>query len=185
MQSTMKSPRQVAKIGVIKNHGITALKWLRASQPLNYLATSTGYWLLSRIGLQSEVIIRFLHRVGPVRRKLPNGQTLRLWSRGDDWVSNQIFWRGWDGYEPETTPLFFRLAAQSRVTLDVGAYVGFYTLLAAHANPDGQVCAFEPLPSVFRRLQRNIALNRLTNVQCVAAAVGEADGEAEFLPSTA
>lgn len=171
---------RVCKQAALKNKVKHTLKRLRASQPFNYLITSTVYWLLTLIGRQSELIISHLHRVGPVRRELPNGRTLRLWSRGDDWVSNQIFWRGWDGYEPETVRLFLRLAARAHVTLDVGAYVGFYTLLAAHANPAGQVYAFEPLPSVFRRLQHHIALNRLANVQCVAAAVGEDDGEAEF-----
>jgi FkbM family methyltransferase len=179
-RSFIKSPRQVNTINVIKRYCITALKWARASQPLNYLATSITYWILTLIGRQSELIIRRLHRVGPVRRKLPNGRTLRLWSRGDDWVSNQVFWRGWDGYEPDTAPLFFRLAARARVTLDVGAYVGYYTILAAHANPAGEVYAFEPLPGVFRRLKRHIEMNRLGNAQCVAAAVGDDDGEAEF-----
>ena len=141
-----------------------ALKRLRVSQPFNYLATSAVHWLLASTGLQSELIIKRLRRVGMVRRRLPNGRTLRLWSRADDWVSNQIYWRGWSGYEPETVPLFFRLATHARVTLDVGAYVGFYTLLAAHANPTGQVYAFEPLLSVYERLQWNVMLNGLTNV---------------------
>jgi hypothetical protein len=81
-------------------------------------------------------MIKHLHRFGIVRSRLPHGRTLRLWSRGDDWIANQVHWRGWDGYEPETLPLFFRLAATARVTLDVGAHVGFFTLLAGHANPE-------------------------------------------------
>jgi FkbM family methyltransferase len=115
-----------------------------------------------------------------VRSKLPNGRTLRLWSLADDWVSNQVYWRGWRGYEPETVPLFFRLAMRSRVTFDVGAYVGFFSLLAGHANPGGRVYAFEPLPAALERLRRNVALNRLTNVVTVASAVGDLNGNAEF-----
>jgi FkbM family methyltransferase len=126
------------------------------------------------------MVIKHLHRVGPVRRGLPNGRTLSLWSQADDWVSNQIYWRGWDGYEPESVPLFFRLAARSRVTFDVGAYVGFFSLVAAHANDEGVVYAFEPMADVFERLRKNVALNRLNNVRCTATAVGEIDGAAEF-----
>jgi hypothetical protein len=62
------------------------------------------------MGRDFEVAIKHLPRTGPVRSRLPNGEVLRLWSRGDDWISNQVFWRGWSGYEPETTPLFFELA---------------------------------------------------------------------------
>jgi FkbM family methyltransferase len=157
-----------------------ALKRLRVSQPFNYLATTCMRALFKVTGSESELIIKHLHRVGNVRLTLPNGRTLHLWSRADDWVSNQIFWRGWTGYEPETVPLFYRLATRARTTIDVGAYVGFYSLLAGHANPAGQVFAFEPLPEVHERLRRNLVLNGLDNVHCVRSAAGQSDGIAEF-----
>ena len=157
-----------------------ALKRLRGSQPVNYLATSMVHGLFRATGLRSEFIFKHLHRVGNVRLALPNRRILRLWSRGDDWVSNQVYWRGWDGYEPETVPLFYRLATRAHVTFDVGAYVGFFALLTAKANPEGWVYAFEPLQGVYERLQKNVALNGLERVQCINSAVGEVDGTAEF-----
>jgi FkbM family methyltransferase len=156
------------------------LKRLRASQPLNYLITSTVHGLLGITGLHSEFIIKHLHRAGIVKCRLPNGRILYLWSRGDDWISNQIYWKGWNGYEPETVSLFFQLARCAQVTLDVGAFVGFYALLAAHANPAGRVYAFEPMPFIYQRLQQNVRLNRLSNIHCIASAVGDKDGTAEF-----
>ena len=63
------------------------------------------------------------------------------------------------------------------VVYDVGANVGFYTLLAARAvGRAGHVVAFEPHPENLRALERNIALNALTNVTVVAAAVTSARG---------
>lgn len=156
------------------------LKKMRGVQPINRIATSSVYALLTLAGVQSEIVIKHLHRVGIVKRRLPNGQVLLLWSCGDDWVSNQVYWRGWAGYEPDTIPLFYRLATQAQVTFDVGAYVGYFSLLAAQANPAGQVFAFEPLPSVHQRLLRNVELNRLTNTHCFSNAVGATAGEAEF-----
>jgi FkbM family methyltransferase len=156
------------------------LKVLRASQPFNWLATTSVRAGLSVIGVHSESVIKHLHRVGPVACRLPNGRTLRFWSRGDDWVSNQVFWRGWGGYEPETASLFFRLASQSQVTIDVGAHVGFFALLAAHANPAARVFAFEPMPVIQARLTRNVRINGLTNVTCIQSAVSAAEGTAEF-----
>lgn len=147
---------------------------------MNWIATSSVRAIMGGTGLQSEFIIKHLHKFGTVKRRLPNGRELLLWSQGDDWVSNQVYWRGWDGYEPETVPLFFRLATKAPVTFDVGAFVGFFSLLAAHANSSGKVYAFEPLPSVYKRLQRNVELNRLTNLRCIAGAVGETEGEADF-----
>ena len=158
----------------------TALKALRMSQPFNYLASSSVRLIAAAVGVQPEFAIKHLPKTGLVKTRLPNGHPLKLWGRGDDWVSNQIYWRGWDGYEPEASQLFFRLARQANITFDIGAHVGFYALLAAHANPVGNVYAFEPLSATFNRLQRNVELNRLTNVQCINSAVGEVDAAAEF-----
>lgn len=153
---------------------------MRAWPPFNRIATATARAALRLAGTRSEFLIRHLHRVGDVQSRLPDGRVLRLWSRADDWVSNQVYWRGWTGYEPETVPLFYLLATRSTVTLDVGAYVGFFTLLAAHANAAGQVHAFEPLPSAFARLREHVDRNGLTNVVCEPSAVGREPGEADF-----
>lgn len=153
---------------------------MRSSQPFNRLATSTIRSLLAAGGLKSEFIIKHLHRIDLVETLLPNDKTLRLQSKGDDWVSNQVFWRGWAGYEPETIPLFFRLAQKSRVTFDIGAYVGFFALLAALANEDGKVYAFEPMQAIYQRLRNNISINNLRNIETFLGAVGEKEGEAEF-----
>ncbi len=162
------------------HYGKNVLKRLRSFQPFNRLVTSTLRAGLEITGSHSEFFIKHLPRTGGLRRRLPNGRSLRLWSRGDDWVSNQVYWRGWQGYEPETAPLFFRLATRAQVTLDIGAHVGYYALLAGHANPAGRVYAFEPFPATYARLQHNVALNRLSNVTCFASAVGELDGAADF-----
>ena len=157
-----------------------ALKKVRISQPFNRLATSSVRGLFGALGVRSELVVRHLHRAGTVRCVLPNGRALKLWSLGDDWVSNQVFWRGLAGYEPETVSVFLRLAEEARVTVDVGAYVGFYTVLAAHANPSARIFAFEPHPVAYTRLLRNVGLNELANVECLQAAVGESTGCAEF-----
>jgi FkbM family methyltransferase len=156
------------------------LKGVRASQPLNMVATSMTRAALHAVGAHSELVVKHLPRVGTVRRILPNGRALVLWSRGDDWVANQVYWRGWAGYEPEMAPLWFQFAACAGSVLDVGAHVGFYALLAAHANPKGRVFAFEPHPSVYERLIRNLSLNGVENVQCVKAACGARAGAGEL-----
>ena len=159
---------------------VKVAKWGRASRPFNGLATSAIKGFLKATHLHSEFVIKHLPRTGDVVSRLPDGRLLRLRSRGDDWISNQVFWREWHGYEPETTPLFYRLATRARVTLDVGAHIGFYSLLAAHANPGGSVYAFEPMPVTYKRLQRNVELNQLTNIHCINSAIGEFEGEANI-----
>jgi FkbM family methyltransferase len=157
-----------------------ALKTFRASQPFNAVATSAVRGVMSLTGLRSARLGQLLTRVGTVRSRLPNGRALTLWSRGDDGVTNAVYWGGWAAYEPETTPLFFRLAARAAVTLDIGANVGYHALLAALANPAGRVYAFEPVPVAAERLRLHRELNRADNVEWVGSAVGAADGTADF-----
>jgi len=158
----------------------SVLRKLRGSQPFNYVATTVVKSLCGLRGATPESVVRRLPRVGTVHTRLPDGRTLRLWSFGDDFVANEVFWKGWDGYEPETTPVFYRLAREAGVVLDVGAHVGYYSLLAAMANPAGRVLAFEPLPKAVERFRLNVRANGLSNVELVECAVGDSTGTATF-----
>ncbi len=101
-------------------------KRLRAVPALNAMMAVPLRALMRAAGRSSESVIRHLPRSGTIKELLPNGRTLKFVSRGDDWVSNQVFWRGWRAFEPEMSGLFFELARHSRATLDVGAHIGFY-----------------------------------------------------------
>ena len=59
------------------------------------------------------------------------------------------------------------------VVVDVGANIGFYTLLfASLVGPTGKVIAFEPVKENFELLSKNIDLNKLNNVELHQNAVG-------------
>jgi FkbM family methyltransferase len=65
------------------------------------------------------------------------------------------------------------------VVVDVGANIGTHTLFFAKAvGEKGVVAAFEPQRLAFQTLCGNVALNGLTNVTCLMAAVGEKRGQA-------
>ena len=71
-----------------------------------------------------------------------------------------------------------QLVAPGQSVIDIGANIGCFTVIAARrVGPTGRVLAVEPEESTFRQLQRNIALNRLSNVTTVRAAVTGRDGE--------
>jgi FkbM family methyltransferase len=64
------------------------------------------------------------------------------------------------------------------VFLDIGANVGWYTLVAArHLQGGGLVYAFEPLAVNVERIRRNLALNRLGNVVLETLALTDREGE--------
>ncbi|HKS95385.1 MAG TPA: FkbM family methyltransferase [Terriglobia bacterium] len=70
-----------------------------------------------------------------------------------------------------------RLVRPGDVALDVGANVGFYSVLLSRlCGPSGRVWAFEPVPDTYWRLRETLALNRCENVVPVRAAVSDKDG---------
>lgn len=66
------------------------------------------------------------------------------------------------------------------VFLDVGANIGWHSLLLARKHPDLQVYAFEPEPENIALLQHNIRINGLTNVEVIPRAASFEEGEQEF-----
>ena len=67
------------------------------------------------------------------------------------------------------------------VVYDIGANVGFYSLLASVVGGDaGYVYSFEPSPENLRELRRHLELNQVKYCTVIGAAVSSAEGEAVF-----
>ena len=81
-------------------------------------------------------------------------------------------WLGW--YERDKAKLLAAALITGSVFYDVGANVGFYSLLgAACVGFGGRVIAFEPVPENLVILQKHIAMNQLANVMVIPAAVSD------------
>jgi FkbM family methyltransferase len=104
------------------------------------------------------------------------GYTLQL-----DLQTEKDYWLG--TYEPELEQAAGRLVPPGAVVYDVGANIGYTALLLAKAaGQGGRVYAFEALPDNLARLQRNVALNGMTDrIRVVPAAVTQATGPVRFL----
>lgn len=89
----------------------------------------------------------------------------------NQWVDYNIYCLGL--YEAHDVKWFIRQIQKDSVTLDIGAYIGQYGLLAVTKTKAGHVIAFEPHPQSFDRLKRNVARNGLDNVLAIHTAVGE------------
>ena len=85
-------------------------------------------------------------------------------------------------YEPEQTRAFGEHLHAGGTLLDVGAHVGYYTLLSAVlVGPRGRVVAFEPNPRNCGYLRRHVRMNGCANVQVEEAAGSAANGTARFV----
>jgi FkbM family methyltransferase len=83
-------------------------------------------------------------------------------------------------FEPAETALLRTLVTPGETLLDLGANVGYYTLLLSGLAKEGAVYAFEPDPGNFRLLTRNVELNDLHNVTLVRKAVSDFNGQARL-----
>lgn len=84
--------------------------------------------------------------------------------------------------EPPVQEALRRLLAPGHVFYDVGANVGFFTLVGARlVGPGGRVVAFEPVPRCARAVARNIELNGFAHAEIREEAVGAAAGRARLL----
>ena len=84
----------------------------------------------------------------------------------------------WDGYEPNVTRLFCSLIREGMTVVDVGASIGYYTLLAAkRVGREGLVLAFEPDPYRFKALKENVEINAWKNVKVFQLAVSNKEEE--------
>lgn len=74
-------------------------------------------------------------------------------------------------WEPAITAYLTQTLAPGDIVIDIGANVGYDTLLASHlVGPEGMVHAIEASPYVHHLLTENLALNQTANVTTYLAA---------------
>ena len=84
-------------------------------------------------------------------------------------------------YEPRVTSWFLENVSAGDSMFDVGANVGYYTVLAGRIVGDrGQVVAIEPASTNVHNLHNNVRLNQLTNVKIFPGAAGEKNATVRF-----
>lgn len=132
-----------------------------------------------RLAARHQWLMPLVHRAKPsgpttIRRGAAAG--MRIWA---DSRSNLGYALGTT--EPIVQAALVEYLNPGGVCYDIGANVGFFTLVAA-AGPRAQerVYAFEPLPENAAALRRNLGLNGLANVEVIEAAVSDRNGTAQL-----
>jgi len=78
--------------------------------------------------------------------------------------------------EPELSAFLMRAVRPGDTVVDAGANIGLFTMLLSRlVGPTGFVHAFEPHPDTAGRLDRNVALNKATNVLVHETALWDAN----------
>lgn len=93
-----------------------------------------------------------------------------------DFIMKRIFF--FNIWEPSVSKAISDILQAGDVFVDVGANIGYDSLLASKLVGDGgQVVAIEANSSIFRQLQDNLARNGVSNVRTIRAAAGDKKGK--------
>jgi len=119
-------------------------------------------------------------------RSLPEATVLPILTgplRGARWIVRSSNIGCWAGvFERENQQRLTRLLRPGDRFVDVGANVGFFTLLGARrVGSGGGVLAFEPLEANLTLLRRHVELNGASQVSVFATALADRPGRGAFL----
>ena len=111
------------------------------------------------------------------------GEPLRIEVVPREMMNRAMFLYG--AFEISETRLVQALLGPGMTFVDIGANIGYYTLVAARiVGETGVVHCFEPNPPMRLRLEENIHRNGLRNVVVHPEAVAQFTGEVKFFAST-
>ncbi|MCD4696322.1 MAG: FkbM family methyltransferase [Bacteroidales bacterium] len=121
---------------------------------------------------------RFLFPVcGFFKLRISNFCSIYIEGHYSSFITRKLFWQGIRGFEFDSVSIFLDIIKKSNVFFDIGANLGYYTLLAKAVNPDVKVYAFEPFPDAIKALENNIIKNKFENIKIVKTALADKMGE--------
>jgi FkbM family methyltransferase len=110
------------------------------------------------------------------------GNSFKLLTNESCHVVNYLFFCKPINYE--FTPLFLKLINKSTVFFDLGANIGYFSVIASKINPLLKIYSFDPGNGAFYFLSKNVELNKCNNIHISKVAVSNYVGEIEFIELT-
>jgi FkbM family methyltransferase len=142
------------------------------------------YWPIQKGYYAPDRFIGFLYSTGiakPVQAEVWPGAIFELDAR--DLVARSILQTG--SWEPPVTQAATQILKKDAVMIDVGAHIGYYSILASKAvGPGGKVVAVEPNPGTLRRLYKNLQLSNASNVVVEEVANTDRETTLQFFESS-
>ena len=134
-------------------------------------------------------INRFLFPILPKKIRIPpsgilkivnkEGKVLKIKTNQTNYLTHLLFWEG--GYEQfEYTSIFIRVIKKINTFFDIGANIGYYSLLGTLENPGIKIVGFEPAEGPFHYFKENIDINNFSNIKAEQLALSNIDGMIEF-----
>lgn len=149
----------------------SAYKWIPFKKEI--------FSVIKKIWKPSERVFKHLHFKGIFSIPVKNNASFKMQHYGYQ-LENEIFWRGINGnWEKHSLEIWQKLSKNANMVFDIGANTGIYSLLTKTINPKANVHAFEPMPKIFEKLNKNIQINNF-DIQCHEIAASDNTGTAKI-----
>ncbi|MEG5136508.1 MULTISPECIES: FkbM family methyltransferase [unclassified Microcoleus] len=125
--------------------------------------------------IEKEISVRFdnIARVISARRVLVDCQKFKIYVMRTDLMVGINIWQK-KYWEPHVETVVINLLKPESVFVDIGANIGYYTLLASSLlQNSGKVIAFEPNPLNLQLMYASIVENRFSNITVYPLAVSD------------
>lgn len=157
--------RKILKGKIIKRYALYRLQYSRLRRLLKDPFRTLPYYIMQAIAYRHPFKVKKKTLWGaPMSYYLPEG--------------NAIYYYGF--FEANLTNFFINFLREGDVCFDIGAHVGYYTMLAKElVGETGSVHSFEPTPRTFRSLAENT--QDFKNVKVNNVAVFNKETEIEFV----
>ncbi len=138
------------------------------------------YTTIFKPKLLKKTVNRILLKIIPEKLLLKSGSVLYLNSK-DPVVSSALALGIYENYETE---IFKNTLKKGMTLVDIGANIGYYTVLAADIiGETGKIISFEPDEQSMDIFKKNIISNKFKNVSYVEKALSDKKGTILFYPS--
>jgi len=116
---------------------------------------------------------------GKIKIKVNDTKQISFQTNETSPMTKILFWED-RGCTFEFSHIFKHIIQSSSTFFDVGANIGYYSLLAKSLNPSIDVFSFEPSKGPNFFLRQNIKLNHFDSIHIIEKAVGSEPGAIEF-----
>lgn len=107
------------------------------------------------------------------------GKKILFYSNESCPMARVLFWK-YKTADFEFSNVFKHLTKTANVFVDIGANVGYYSLLSASINPNQKIFSFEPSKGPKYFLETNIHLNGFKNIELVNKACSDKNEKIDF-----
>jgi len=131
----------------------------------------------------NKIIIKFL----PISVKIPpsgiikldiDSKKLKIKTNQTNFITQLLYWEGYHNFE--YTDIFLSLINKIEHFYDIGANIGYYSLLASVKNPNIRIVSFEPARGPLYYLEENVKINKLNNIKTEPIALSHNEGDITF-----